>query len=555
MSDFLSNALAWVSAIVWHPAVLLVLLAAGVLFTLWSRFVQFRSLTHGSALVLGRYPDEDQGEGAISHFQALSAALSATVGVGNIGGVALAIALGGPGAVFWMWIVGFLGMSLKSTEVTLSMFYRNTDNPKNPHGGPMWVAARAAAEHNPRWAKAGKLLGGLFCITLLIATFTGGLFFQAWNAATVSDQAFGISPLLTGVVLAVLVGAVILGGISRVGSVAGRLVPIMCGLYLLAALYVVLGNADQIPGIFAMIFKGAFSGLEAQGAFVGGTAGWAFNMGLQRAFFSNEAGQGSSAIAHSAARTSEPVREGLVAGLEPFIDTLVVCTLTAMVILMSGSWNRPIDAPFAATPEIISEGNQSWRLEDTLLALDATPALKTGDQVTTLVSGDANRNSGNNLITVTGTVAEGEGALHIVWQTFTNEARPELEAQGYWRTYTGAALTAFSFDRVQPGLGRWLVTLATWLFALSTMISWSYYGEQGVVFLWGEKAVTAYRLLFCGAVILSCAGLVNSLTQLNNLSNLGTGAMLWVNLPITLLFARKAMTALPDYFKRMQQKG
>jgi AGCS family alanine or glycine:cation symporter len=231
--------------VIWHDSVLYIVLAVGLLFTIWSGFCQYHALTHGVRVITGRY-DDKRDPGAISHFQALSAALSATVGLGNIGGVAVAIALGGPGAVFWMWIVGLAGMALKTTEVTLSMLFRRTDNPEEPSGGPMWVDRRRPRQE-ARARLLGRALGVLFCITLLISTITGGNMFQAWNVGVVTEESFGVPQPVVGVILAVLVGLVILGGIKRIGAFAGAIVPAMCGLYLIAALYVLALNIDRHP--------------------------------------------------------------------------------------------------------------------------------------------------------------------------------------------------------------------------------------------------------------------------------------------------------------------
>lgn len=554
MQSFLNSfnaSIASITAVLWHPVVLYFLLAVGILLTLWSRFGQWRSLTHGVAAVRGDF-DDPEDPGAISHFQALSAALSATVGLGNIGGVALAVALGGPGAVFWMWVVGLLGMALKTTEVTLSMLYRNTDDPKNPHGGPMWVVSRGLAARSPKLAGVGKAAGGFFCVTLLVSALTGGNLFQAWNVGNITQQYFGIPSPVVGMVLAALVGAVILGGIRRIGVVAGRLVPFMCGAYLVAGLYVIALHIDQIPAIFVLIFESAFRGGEAQGAFVGGTVGFAFATGMQRAFFSNEAGQGSSPIAHAAARTDEPAREGLVAGLEPFIDTLVVCTLTALVIFASGAWNRGADLAFVEAPRLVQLEGETWTLEGGLLPSHPERPWQNGDTVQTHLR------VGEQVVSLTGTVALAAQAgaattaadlPELGWAQLTAVSRPSLEP-GVYLGYTSAAFTAHAFDRVQPGLGKWLVTLATWLFALSTIISWSYYGEQGVVFLAGEGWVKRYRLMYCAFVVIACSGLVRTTAELNSLTMLGTGCMLWANVPITLLFARQAMECQHDYAER-----
>ncbi|MCA9638751.1 MAG: sodium:alanine symporter family protein, partial [Myxococcales bacterium] len=237
MDDFLqtfNDVLSAINGVIFHDVVLFTVLGVGVLFTIWSGFCQYHALSHGVSVIRGRYDDKDD-PGAINHFQALSAALSATVGLGNIGGVAVAIALGGPGAIFWMWVVGIFGMALKTTEVTQSMLFRNTDDADEPHGGPMWVVEEGLAKRSPRLRPLGRAIGVLFCITLLIATITGGNMFQAWNVAVVTEEGLGIPQPLVGAIQAVLVGAVILGGIKRIGAVAGRIVPFMCLVYLIAS--------------------------------------------------------------------------------------------------------------------------------------------------------------------------------------------------------------------------------------------------------------------------------------------------------------------------------
>ena len=568
--DTLMEILGRVNGIIWHEYVLYVVLGVGLLFTLWSGFCQYRALTHGVAVTRGKY-DDPNDPGAINHFQALSAALSATVGLGNIAGVAVAIALGGPGAVFWMWMIGLAGMALKTTEVTLSMLYRNTDDPDNPHGGPMFVAAKAFKS----WGMGGlgKFVGGVFCVTLLISTITGGNMFQAWNVADITKTYFDIPQIATGIVLALLVGMVIIGGIKRIGSVAGRLVPFMCVLYLLAAAWVLVLNAGEIPAMISLIFKSAFSQSDAQGAFIGGSFGYAFLWGMKRALFSSEAGQGSSPIAHSAAKTNEPVREAVVAGLEPFIDTLVVCTLTTLVILSTGIWSRGPDVAFDTTPSIIAalddsgdqlvqrdkednpvaDGWKQWTLPETSLARTEGGI----EGVYAIVSAGQNKESGTALHKIRGEIevhGEGDAQTHSVkWSTIKSRTEPSLVSEGVFFNYKGATLTAKAFDRTTPNLGKWLVTLAAWLFAISTMISWSYYGEQGVVFLTGGRGVMAYKLIYCVLIIVaSIPALIATDKELDNLTALGTGVMLWANIPIMLVFGFIAMKAYHEYGRKLK---
>ncbi len=446
--------LSQINSILWHDYVLYVMVITGLTFTLWSGFSQYRALTHGVSVIRGRYDDPDD-PGAINHFQALSTALSATVGLGNIGGVAIAIALGGPGAVFWMWIIGFLGMATKLTEVTLSMLYRNTEDPDNPHGGPMYVISKGLVWRFPKFGQAGKLLGGLFCITCLIMAATGGNMFQAWNVGTITEAYFGVPSIATGIILAVIVGMVIIGGIKRIGAVTGRLVPIMVSLYLLAAIYVLIVNFAAIPAMFALIFKGAFSTLEASGAFIGGTMGYAFLFGMKRAIFSNEAGQGTSPIAHSAAKTREPVREGIVAGLEPFLDTIVVCTMTALVILSTGVWQRGAEAVLIDEPHFQQTSEGEWALKTTRITERIMESFVTGDNVFLVVHADPNPRSNNKMHRIGGyVVIARNGDVMVEWEPITSTVIPIIHDEGIYVSYVGATLTARAFDSVVPGLGQ-----------------------------------------------------------------------------------------------------
>jgi len=557
-----------VNGVIWHDYALLVVLGVGVLFTIWSGFGQYRALTHGVAVVRGKY-DDKADPGAINHFQALSTALSATVGLGNIAGVAIAISLGGPGALFWMWMVGIAGMCLKMTEVTQSMLFRDTSDPNNPHGGPMWVCKRGFAKLNPKLAPLGTVIGVIFCLTLLVSTATGGNMFQAWNVADISFTYFGMPQWIAGLVLTLAVGAVIVGGIKRIGEVAGRVVPFMCVLYILAGLVIVGMNISEVPAMFMLIFAEAFSPSDAAGAFIGGTAGYGFLKGMQRALFSNEAGQGSAPIAHSAAKTDEPVREGIVAGLEPFIDTLCVCTITGLVILLSGAWNRAPalvyeDAP--AVAPVVANGAQvvtaSGRLEWQILPVRVTVAdpVETSAQmresavVFVVIEGGTNAETGVDRHRVFG---ELRGSDAVGWtaelDTFmaAEGVTPRVAVAGVYLDLKGATLTAKAFDRVIPGLGIWIVPLAAWLFAFSTIISWSYYGEQGIIFLLGRRFVMPYRVVYCALIMVSVQ-LIRTQDELDLFSTFGTGVMLWANIPIMLVFGPMAMRAYHDYFRRLE---
>lgn len=549
----LNAVLSAINAVLWHDAVLFVLLGTGILFTVWSGFCQYRALTHGSAVIRGHY-DDPKDPGAINHFQALSAALSGTVGLGNIGGVALAVALGGPGAVFWMWVVGILGMALKTTEVILAMLYRNTDDPDNPHGGPMWVAAKGLGNLNPSLKQTGVFLGGLYCVALLVSCFLDGNMFQAWNVGNVTEEYFGVPALVSGVILAIMVGMVIVGGIKRIGSVTGRLVPLMCVLYMIAAFYVLAINFSEIPAMLKLIFVSAFAPQEAAGAFLGGTFGYAVMIGMRRALYSNEAGRGSSPMAHSAARTDEPVREGVVAGLEPFIDTIVVCTLTALVILTTGIWNRGAEVVYEQAPQVVPVDINVWSVATVPAPEPADFEWQIGQDVFMILEAGRNPETGNNRHRLNGKVQLDEsGEKVIVWENLESRERPRPVDGGVYATYPGATLTAKAFDIAQPGLGKWMVTLATWLFAISTIITWSYYGEQAMVYLFGEKAVLPYKILYCIMVVVATTGFISTPDELDNFTVVGVGLMLWVNIPIMLILGYQAMRAYKDYIGRLKR--
>ncbi|MFT5500906.1 MAG: AGCS family alanine or glycine:cation symporter [Woeseiaceae bacterium] len=544
----LSQTLATINAVLWNETWIFIIAGTGVLFTFWSGFSQYRALTHGPMVVRGIY-DDPNDPGAINHFQALSAALSGTVGLGNIGGVALAITLGGPGAIFWMWIVGFLGMSIKLTEVTLSMLYRNTDDPDNPHGGPMWVAGKALKKIKPELGWLGTTLAVLFSFCVMVSSGTGGNMFQAWNVADVTNEYFGVPGWISGVVLTVLVGTVIIGGIKRIGKVAGTLVPGMVFIYVIAGFYVLFANLGAIPEMLKLIVVSAFTTTEATGAFIGGTAGAAFLFGMKRAVFSNEAGQGSSAIAHAAAKTDEPVREGLVGGMEPFIDTIVVCTFTALIILSTGVWNRAPDATFDSPPQPV-QTTSGWSYPNTPLD---SGEWQDQEPVMMVVKAGDNAATGQDLHRLPGVVMSNGNGFEIDWQEFPGAQEPRIQDGGFYQDYVGATLTAKAFDSVTPGLGKWLITIASWLFAISTIIAWGYYGEQGAIYMWGSKSALPYRLIYCSLTFVATLGHIKTSADLDNMTGIGLGVIIYANLPICWIFGYQAMRAYKDYIKRLDE--
>lgn len=334
MATTIEMGLAEAVSYVWGMPLVVLLVGSGLFFTVSLGFIQFRGLTHSFRILRGDY-DDPNDPGEISHFQALTTALSATVGLGNIAGVAFAVKAGGPGAVLWMIMTGLVGMATKYAECSLSVMYRKIGKGGQVYGGPMYYIVNGLG---PKY----RPLAIMFCICLISATFGAGNMFQTNQVASILNSGFAIPIWLTGLCLSVLTGAVILGGIKRIGKVTSRLVPFMGGIYVLGALIVITLNYDQVGALLYSIFHDAFNGTAIAGGAAGGTIKIALDQvirqGVRRACFSNEAGLGSAPIAHAAAATKEPIREGLVALLEPFIDTVVICTMTALVILISGVW-------------------------------------------------------------------------------------------------------------------------------------------------------------------------------------------------------------------------
>ena len=322
------------ASFMWGYPLLILMMGGGVFFTVYSRFTPFRFFRHGVKILLGQY-DNPQDPGDLTHFQALSTALASTVGMGNISGVAVAISMGGPGALFWMWISAFVGMSTKFFTCTLSIMFRGKDDRGDVQGGPMYVIETALGRKFKALAILFSTAGLIGCLPLFQANqLTQIIRDEIWMKNGWFTDAVLAGNLMVGIPVAVLVAFVIFGGIKRIGYVASRLVPLMVSLYLLAGIFIVITNLAQIPDLLALIFSDAFSGKAA----AGGVIGSVIITGVRRASFSNEAGLGTEAMAHGAAKTREPVREGLVAMLGPFIDTIVVCSITGIVILLSGLW-------------------------------------------------------------------------------------------------------------------------------------------------------------------------------------------------------------------------
>jgi AGCS family alanine or glycine:cation symporter len=440
----IESIVATLSAWVWGPPTLTLLLVSPLYLTVLLKGMQFTALPLAFKLIFHK---DHHHEGDISHFAALMTALAATVGIGNIVGVATAITLGGPGAVFWMWMTGLVGMATKYAEAVLAVKYRE----KGPHGmrgGPMYYLANGAGLP---W------LGTLFAIFTACAAFGIGNMTQANATAKIFESTFHIAPITTGWVLMILTGLVILGGIRSIGRFTSLLVPFMIVGYVACALVVLAMNVEKIPHAFSLIFYHAFNPIAATGGFVGATIAAAMRYGIARGVFSNESGLGSAPIAAAAARTNDPVKQALVSMTQTFIDTLVVCTMTALIILTANSWTQGVNA---------------------------------------------------------------------------------------------SELTSASIAETLGETGRIIVAIATALFAYSTLIGWNYYGEKAIEYLFGPRAIAAYRVLFTAAVIV---GATTSLEFVWNFSDLANGLMAIPNLIGLLLLAKVVKSETERYFSEIKK--
>ncbi len=486
----------------------IVLLGVGLFFTVYLGVPQLRFFAHAWQVLSGRFAKDDD-PGDTSHFQALSTALSGTVGTGNIGGVAFAIYLGGPAALFWMWMTALIGMTTKFAEVTISHRYRTTDSQGRIAGGPMYYMEKGLNM---------KGLAIFFAIATVISSFGTGSLPQSNNMAAGLASAFNIPEPVSGAVFAVLLALVILGGIRRIARVAAAIVPLMGVLYAIGALAVVLSNLEQLGPAFISVFADAFTGSAAAGGFLGASFAYAFNRGVNRGLYSNEAGQGSAPIAHAAARTKEPVAEGMVAILEPFIDTLIICTLTGMVILSSGVWAEKFQTSFASFDTDIVAGQYSDQNPAQVAQLFAhlsgqSPRAEPGSKPLTPIqhySGALQVRDGRiaaePLVTVIHNRSVAEqvrvlagnepftGTLQVEQGQIQNDNAIQLQGRSLLHS---VPLTIEAFKRSMLGeWGQYIVSVGLALFAFSTALAWSYYGDRAVTYLVGVSWILPYRLLY-----------------------------------------------------------
>jgi len=528
------------------------LLGVGVFFTLYLGFPQVRFFKHGWKVLLGRYAKDDD-PGDTSHFQALSTALSGTVGTGNIGGVAFAIYLGGPAALFWMWATAFVGMTTKFVEVSISHKYRKEDEQGFMAGGPMYYMEHGL---NMKW------LAVFFAIATVISSFGSGNMPQANNMASGIETSFAVPSYVTGAILALLLGFVIIGGIQRIAKVASTLVPFMAALYTVGAIAVLLTHYENVIPSFIEVFQTAFTGSAAAGGFLGASFAYAFNRGVNRGLYSNEAGQGSAPIAHASARTKEPVAEGMVSILEPFIDTLIICTLTGLVILSSGVWSTKYETEFSPFDTEIIMGSYSDTNSQHVKLLSQHLDLSPPDNdPVRAYSGPAEVTEGtldltnitvihNRSISEDVKVLRG-GALYTGTVVIENGALndPNLSLSGYSLLHS-VPLTAQAFR--SSFLGQWgeyLVTVGLVLFAFSTALAWSYYGDRAVTYLVGSKWVMPYRLLYVSGFFLATV-VDTSLIWL--ISAITVALMTLPNLIGILLKAQEIKRMTREYWSRVK---
>lgn len=496
-----------------HAWFVYLLLGTGVFFTLYLGLPQIRYFGHAIRIVKGRF-DRADDIGDTSHFQALTTALSGTVGTGNIAGVALAIHLGGPAALFWMLVTAMLGMTTKFVEVTISHKYRDILPDGSISGGPMYYMKKRMniTTRKGKIIKTGAVLGAFFAFATILSSFGTGSLPQINSISESMFTSFGINHTLTGGVLAVLLGLVIIGGIKRIAKVTSTLVPIMALIYVVGAILVIATNYQNILPSLGSIFTDAFTGSAAVGGFLGAGFAFTFNKGVNRGLFSNEAGQGSAPIAHSAAKAQEPVSEGMVAILEPFIDTIIICTITGLVLLSSGVWNEKIDNRFQQADLEIMEGSYLEENEDDRVLMgrfysnDTTLALFSGslqvEEGTVITDGvtiiHAESFAENVLVTrgkekYTGPIPVSEGVVQF--SELSGEEEPVYFSGS--SLIHSAALTTEAFKRSWMGdWGQYIVSIGLLLFAFSTAISWSYYGGRAVTYLFGTRYVIVYRMIY-----------------------------------------------------------
>ena len=547
VNDFLIFIDGYLGSAIWFPTFLLFV---GIFFTLYLGFPQIRYFRHAIGVTSGKF-DKEGAKGDTTHFQALSTALSGTVGTGNIGGVALALHLGGPAALFWMWMTAFFGMTSKFVEVTLSHKYREQTSDGTIAGGPMYYMEKGL---NAKW------LAVIFAIATVLSSFGTGNLPQINSIAAGLESTFSLDPLITASILSVLLALVIIGGITRIARVAAAVVPTMAFIYLVGAFAVIIPNIGNVLPSFISIFSDAFTGSAATGGFLGATFAYAFDRGVNRGLYSNEAGQGSAPIAHASARTDEPADEGMVSILEPFIDTIIICTITGLVILSSGVWKEKFDNEFQRADMNFVAGiyseNEPTDLE-TLFAYfggdESSAASYTGEIA--LVLGEVVNAADFTLIharsfaeevrytldgeLITGSIPVADGQLEDASIVVTGKSllhSVPLTTRAYTRGIFGE-------------YGQYIVSIGLMLFAFSTAIAWSYYGDRAMTYLFGPKSVLPYRIVYVLGFFY--AALADT-TIVWNISLITIVLMTVPNLVGILFMHREMKQTVDDYWRKTE---
>ncbi|MEC8451535.1 MAG: AGCS family amino acid carrier protein [Pseudomonadota bacterium] len=530
----------------WFPYVLL---GVGLFFTVYLKFPQIRFFKHAWQVVTGKF-DKESDPGDTTHFRALTTALSGTVGTGNISGVAFAIFLGGPAALFWMWVTAFLGMTTKFVEVTLSHKYRVKTEDGTMAGGPMYYMDRRL---NMKW------LAVAFAVATVVSSFGTGNLPQSNGIAQSIEATFGFEPWMVGSVLGILLALVILGGIQRIAAFTARVVPVMAVIYLIGALAVIFANLDNIGPSFAAVIGDAFTGSAAAGGFLGASLAYAFNRGVNRGLFSNEAGQGSAPIAHAAAKTKEPASEGMVSLLEPFIDTILICTVTGLVILSSGVWKEKHENVFDRSDMYFVAGQYDDSNQDDVNKLYGYLNEIEGNNVQpytgsiTVVNGTAVSDGFTllNARSVAEDVKYAVGSEDLFTGTLKivdgKPVKENLEVSGKSLVHS-AALTTIAFTRGFFGdFGQYIVSIGLMLFAFSTAIAWSYYGDRAMTYLFGPRSVMPYRVIYVAGFVWAA---FSDTTLVWALSAVAIVVMTLPNLFGIMLLCKEMKETVNDYWYR-----
>lgn len=534
LNDFLISMDGYLGSHIWFA---IFLLGTGLFFTIYLGFPQIRYFKHAVKVVKGKF-DKSTDEGDASHFQALATALSGTVGTGNIGGVALALHLGGPAALFWMLITAAFGMTTKFVEVTLSHKYREKTEDGTMAGGPMYYMKNKL---NMKW------LAAIFAFATILSSFGTGNMPQINNIAGTMKTTFDLNEWITGGVLSVLLALVILGGIKRIVKVTEKLVPSMALVYFIGAFAVILYNYDNIIPSLVSIFADVFTGSAAVGGFIGAGFAFALQKGVGRGLFSNEAGQGSAPIAHAAAKAHEPVSEGLVAILEPFIDTIIICTVTGLVLLSSGAWSEKYNNDFQFTDIKILKGSfddsnneDVAKLQDFLIQgndigfFDGELFVENGKLLGDVSVIHARSVAEDVVVYLGGRVYSGN---LLVNNGVISDSNSNLTFKGKSLIHS-AALTTEAFKLgIFGDYGKYIVTIGLLLFAFSTAISWSYYGDRATTFLFGAQYVRYYRVLYVAGFMFAA---VSDTTIIWNIASITIVLMTIPNL-FGILILRKDM--------------